>query len=197
MGILVLEIHQIENNREGKYKVISKFLTQAAKDNGVRDGGWDWQIKDLALVTFSSNCWIPRSGQRSSLDRFRSLGWRHETSQRMELGLRNSIGTAFKFWLLLWNYTFSCYRAIKHLHLNHKSTCANAQALLSGGRGQWRAGSGHPLGRRSIHQAKCLADSGDGQFAFNGNFLKLEYFSWKIGYWIGLCGLTLKPKCSF
>lgn len=90
-----MEIHQIENLREGKYQVISKFLTQAAKDNGVRDRGSDWRIKNLALVTFSSNCWTPRSDQRSSLDRFRSLGWRHETSQ--SIGLRNSIGIAFKF----------------------------------------------------------------------------------------------------
>lgn len=60
----------------------------------------------------------------------------------MELGLRNSIGTAFKFWLLLWNHTFNYFWAIKHLHLNYKSTCGNAQALLSGRRGQWRASSG-------------------------------------------------------
>lgn len=67
-----------------KYQVISKFLTQAAKDNGIRDRDPDWRIKNLTLVTFSSNCWTPRSGQRSSLDRFRSLGWRYETLQRME-----------------------------------------------------------------------------------------------------------------
>lgn len=49
MGILVLEIHQIENLQEGKFQVISKFLTQAVKDNGVRDRGTDWRIKNLAL----------------------------------------------------------------------------------------------------------------------------------------------------
>lgn len=197
MGILVLKIHQIENLWEGKCQVISKFLTQAAKGNGVRDRGPDWRIKNLAWITFSSNCWTPSSGQRSSLDRFRSLGWRCETSQRMELGLRNSIGTAFKFWLFLWNHTFNYFFAKSTYIWTIKALVQINKPYFLGEGDSGELVWGCPIGRPTIHRAKHFSDSGDGQFVFNGNSLKLGNFSWEIGYLNWLVWPHLKTKVLF